>query len=173
MRPGRKAINLRGKRFGRLLVLRRAPLDRDGKQYRAKWVCWCDCGREFVARSLHLRDGSTKSCGCLKAELDANHARDARGTFAPGLSAGPPPRSTVRYQRKQEERRVEREAAASKVVEPTFTEMVEPEIVALPRPQHEGPFSLMGSRLARPPLPGRGRVIEIESGARGSTLADA
>lgn len=30
-----------------------------------KWLCKCDCGNEKVVRSCHLREGHTRSCGCL------------------------------------------------------------------------------------------------------------
>ena len=67
---GFKAIDLSGRRFGRLVVL-----DRDGT-YRNKsganlpiWVCKCDCGNETKVVSSSLRSGNTKSCGCLHKEI--------------------------------------------------------------------------------------------------------
>ena len=35
-----------------------------GKQG-AKFLCRCECGKEFVARSVDLRKGRVKSCGCV------------------------------------------------------------------------------------------------------------
>ena len=35
------------------------------------WECQCECGEKAVVRSSRLSDGSTKSCGCLAAELAA------------------------------------------------------------------------------------------------------
>lgn len=49
-----------GKKFGMLLVMER-PLKGS-----IKFKCICDCGKEhFVAKS-HLKQGSTRSCGCNK-----------------------------------------------------------------------------------------------------------
>lgn len=54
---------LAGKRFVRILILHRVASDRHGK---ARFLCRCDCGREFEATALHLRRGDTSSCGCLR-----------------------------------------------------------------------------------------------------------
>ena len=34
-----------------------------------KWHCKCDCGNECDVQSKYLRDGHTKSCGCMKGKL--------------------------------------------------------------------------------------------------------
>lgn len=57
----RKKVNLMGQRFGRLTVL--APAENIGT--RTAWLCRCDCGREVIKKTLYLRDGRVKSCGCL------------------------------------------------------------------------------------------------------------
>lgn len=57
--------NLRGQRFGRLMVgdfVGRAPGGH------ALWRCRCDCGAEVVRRGPSLRNGKVRSCGCLRAE---------------------------------------------------------------------------------------------------------
>jgi hypothetical protein len=56
-----KRIDLTGTRFGRWTVLAYA---RD-----SKWSCVCDCGTRVVVRESHLRDGCSRSCGCLAREL--------------------------------------------------------------------------------------------------------
>lgn len=53
-----KAVDLTGRRFGRLVVVSRSP----GGQ--VPWLCACDCGGTKVALSANLRNGRTKSCGC-------------------------------------------------------------------------------------------------------------
>ena len=53
-----------GQRFGRLVVIERAPHHR-----RMLWRCRCDCGQEIVTRGEALKDGTTRSCGCLYIEL--------------------------------------------------------------------------------------------------------
>ena len=55
-------IDIVGQRFGKLVVLRKADTPR-------KWVCVCDCGTEKSFEGGNLRNGGTKSCGCLR---DAN-----------------------------------------------------------------------------------------------------
>ena len=31
------------------------------------WICECDCGNEVIVWGTHLRNGHTKSCGCIKS----------------------------------------------------------------------------------------------------------
>lgn len=61
----KRVVDLTGRRFGRLVVLHRAPRQPDG---RARWCCQCVCGRESVVDGKSLRSGNTKSCGCLSAD---------------------------------------------------------------------------------------------------------
>jgi len=66
-----KLIDLVGKKFGRLTVLSRAP--NDGKHTR--WNCACDCsGKNTVVHSDSLKNGATKSCGCLRDEMTAERS---------------------------------------------------------------------------------------------------
>lgn len=60
-----KLIDLRGKRFGRLVVLNRTDniLRSDGKEIPA-WLCLCDCGNLARVAGIALRSGNTTSCGC-------------------------------------------------------------------------------------------------------------
>ena len=58
-------IDLTGKRFERLIVIQRAENSKGGD---LTWFCKCDCGGSKIARGNHLREGSTKSCGCLERE---------------------------------------------------------------------------------------------------------
>jgi hypothetical protein len=60
-----KLIDLTGRRFGRLTVINRTG----GGEKDARWHCKCECGSEKVVRSSCLRDGETRSCGCLTNEL--------------------------------------------------------------------------------------------------------
>lgn len=62
MMPPRK--DLTGMKFGMLLVTGYIAADKWGK---TKWVCRCDCGNEAIVPGGHrLRNGDTKSCGCLR-----------------------------------------------------------------------------------------------------------
>ena len=59
-------IDLTGKRFGRLKVLHRGTNTAGGK---SRWVCLCDCGLTAEVRAETLKNGSSKSCGCLASDL--------------------------------------------------------------------------------------------------------
>lgn len=63
---GAKPVDLTGRRFGRLLVLRVSSVRIYGKQL--AWDCQCDCGVIKPLLTSVLNSGSTKSCGCLKKE---------------------------------------------------------------------------------------------------------
>jgi len=57
-----KITNLIGSRFGSLVVSEFAYI----KNRNAFWVCECDCGNTCVVNGKSLRNGDTKSCGCLR-----------------------------------------------------------------------------------------------------------
>jgi hypothetical protein len=61
--------DLVGKRFGRIIVLSRNGRN---KHRSAIWKCLCDCGNIFNAVGSRLIRGDTKSCGCIKKEMDIN-----------------------------------------------------------------------------------------------------
>jgi len=54
-----------GNKHGRLAVLSRAENSKNGK---AHWLCRCSCGKETVVAGVRLRNGTSKSCGCLGRE---------------------------------------------------------------------------------------------------------
>ena len=60
----RKLIDLLGQKFGRLLVLKRA--ENHGRE--TYWKCRCDCGNIKEINGAKLKNGHTKSCGCLSKE---------------------------------------------------------------------------------------------------------
>lgn len=69
-------IDLTNSRFGRLIVLSFGGQTR----YRnAKWNCLCECGTSIVVSSGNLRNGNTKSCGCLQRdrviEISTTHGK--------------------------------------------------------------------------------------------------
>lgn len=57
-----RALELIGKRFGRLVVVERVPSARPGS---AMWRCRCDCGGTKDVASKYLSNGTVSSCGCL------------------------------------------------------------------------------------------------------------
>lgn len=60
-----KVIDLTGKRFGRLTVIKQEGYD---KRRHALWLCKCQCGNEKTIRGSDLLHSGTISCGCLKKE---------------------------------------------------------------------------------------------------------
>lgn len=61
----KKLIELKGKTFGKLIVLHRAD---KGKWGHVFWDCRCLCGNLTKVDGAKLRYGLTKSCGCLRHE---------------------------------------------------------------------------------------------------------
>ncbi len=55
--------DLTGRRFGKLVVLRRAENSSLGF---TRFECKCDCGNITIVNSAPLMDGRTQSCGCWK-----------------------------------------------------------------------------------------------------------
>lgn len=62
------ATDLISRRFGRLTVIGIEGVHTTpcGTK-RRMWRCRCDCGKESVVAENNLKNGSTKSCGCWKA----------------------------------------------------------------------------------------------------------
>lgn len=54
-----------GMRFGKLVTIKKVKKLPDDKDKHDKWLCQCDCGNTTIVRSNTLREGKTKSCGCL------------------------------------------------------------------------------------------------------------
>lgn len=63
-----KFIDITGQRFNHWTVL-----ERDPQKYRDEvhWICKCDCGTIRSVGSFRLRNGTSKSCGCIKQEVAA------------------------------------------------------------------------------------------------------
>ncbi len=59
-----KPLDITGQRYGRLVALRRTRKVR--RMW--KWLCQCDCGNTSEVRIAALRNGNTRSCGCLASE---------------------------------------------------------------------------------------------------------
>lgn len=59
--------NLTGKTFERLTVL---SFKGTNKNKKILWLCSCSCGNIKTIPANSLKTGNTKSCGCLKHELD-------------------------------------------------------------------------------------------------------
>lgn len=61
-----KRLDLTNQRFGLLTALEPAPNKPNG---RTAWYCLCDCGNNCIVSTKELRNGDTKSCGCLRDKL--------------------------------------------------------------------------------------------------------
>jgi hypothetical protein len=61
----KRLVDLTGERFGRLVVIERVP----NNNKRVMWKCKCDCGNITIVDGAHLKDGHTKSCGCLNRDI--------------------------------------------------------------------------------------------------------
>lgn len=62
-----KAIDLTGKRFGRLVAIDSTSVQ-EANRRRIFWRCRCDCDNFVTTSAAALTTGETKSCGCLRAE---------------------------------------------------------------------------------------------------------
>jgi len=59
-------IEMKGQRYGRLLVLSKAKAE---PNQHTRWNCACDCGKQISIVGKSLRSGVTTSCGCFHQEL--------------------------------------------------------------------------------------------------------
>lgn len=70
--PAYNRMQLKGQRFGRLLVVAEAGVivRQSGiSQKRSLWECECDCGNRVTITGNQLTAKKTSSCGCLKIEV--------------------------------------------------------------------------------------------------------
>jgi len=56
-----KYVNLAGREFGSLIVVRRAPKEKGSRK--TLWLCRCACGQEVVRDGYKLVAGISKTCG--------------------------------------------------------------------------------------------------------------
>lgn len=63
-----KTIDMIGKTFGRLTVLREGTKSETRKSKEKFWFCQCLCGNYTTTSGYQLRSGSTQSCGCINKE---------------------------------------------------------------------------------------------------------
>jgi len=71
-----KFIDLIGQKFNRLTVVKYAGKTKGGI---SKWLCKCDCRKRKTIYSNHLKNGHTKSCGCLDKENKLKHGHVKNG----------------------------------------------------------------------------------------------
>ena len=59
-----------GNRYGRLLVIKEIK-----EKPKKLCLCLCDCGNEVIVAAKYLKANETRSCGCLKRELEKKNLR--------------------------------------------------------------------------------------------------
>jgi len=64
-------IDLSGKRFGKLVVIKRYGYQGN----MVTWFCLCDCGKYNVVIGSNLKSGNVKSCGCYNKESATTHGQ--------------------------------------------------------------------------------------------------
>lgn len=73
-----KKLDLTGQRFGRLTVVKDVGSDKQGK---ALWECSCDCGNINIVPGVKLRNGHTRSCGCLRSITSTIHGKQGTRVY--------------------------------------------------------------------------------------------
>lgn len=87
----RRTKKLKGEKFGRLTVIDRAGVDKNGH---VMWLCECECGSMKIVRGHDLCDGAIVSCGCYfkekvsdrQGELNPMYGR--KGDLSPQWKGG-------------------------------------------------------------------------------------
>jgi hypothetical protein len=66
--------DLTGLRFGKVQVIQEAsPYVGTRREQRTRWLCRCDCGKEWLVRTSNLMAGNTVSCGCASRSQHLKH----------------------------------------------------------------------------------------------------
>jgi len=66
----KRAKDLNGQTFTRLTVV--GPINKT-KQCKIQWLCICECGSETIVSSDRLVGEISRSCGCLKLQIQTTH----------------------------------------------------------------------------------------------------
>lgn len=75
---GQERPGMIGRKFGRWTVIKYN--EKTSKQKRCDhYLCHCNCGTKRIVRGDHLRNGHTKSCGCLNREIHSKLAKQQIG----------------------------------------------------------------------------------------------
>jgi hypothetical protein len=77
-------IDLEGGTFGRWFVVERADNDKWGA---ARFDCICECDTRRLVKGASLREGASKSCGCLHRDLLTKQCGSNNSQFIHGYAA--------------------------------------------------------------------------------------
>lgn len=69
---GQKGKDEIGNKYGKLTVISRAKSDKKDHIF---WNCQCECGTIVQVNGTHLRNGHTKSCGCINSQGETDIAK--------------------------------------------------------------------------------------------------
>ena len=75
--PARIEVN-KGDRYGRLAIIKEEPPIKPNGYKKRMFLCECECGNKTIVRLEYLRNGHTKSCGCLRAKM-AHKTKETHG----------------------------------------------------------------------------------------------
>jgi hypothetical protein len=70
-----KSVDLTGKRFGKLTVLKKLRKAENGS---FKWLCKCECGNTTMTYTGNLNTGHTKTCGDRKVHFSTHSMSRSR-----------------------------------------------------------------------------------------------
>lgn len=76
--------DLTNRKFGRWTVLSLDSYRRDSKNRRQGyfWNCRCECGIEKIIRAASLKNGTSRSCGCLLKDVQRQRLQLPKGVAA-------------------------------------------------------------------------------------------
>ena len=66
-------LDITDKKFGRLTAIKRVS---EKGARKTMWLCECKCGNKIEVYITYLTTGETKSCGCLKRDLENKNLRE-------------------------------------------------------------------------------------------------
>jgi hypothetical protein len=75
-----RRLELSGMTFGMLTAIKCVGLN---GRTATHWLCRCVCGKTKVIKGSAVKNGLTKSCGCLKFKIKLTHGQSRRGKRTP------------------------------------------------------------------------------------------
>ncbi|MCK4819773.1 hypothetical protein KA005_28660 [bacterium] len=78
-------INLKGQRFGRLIVIK--DINKRSKHGHIIWLCRCDCGNLTEVLGTNLIQNHTTSCGCFHDEVRRKLVGNSHPSYQHGDSS--------------------------------------------------------------------------------------
>jgi hypothetical protein len=76
-----KHKDLTGQKFGKVTAITKVPTPKNSSTRSARWLCRCDCGKEFVTISNSIVSGRTKTCGCSAGQHQITHGKTKTPEF--------------------------------------------------------------------------------------------